>query len=600
MDCQRRRIWGLVLSTLWVGGCHTARESVRPTSTSSPAPSMIGASTSRGGASSSAPRAESDAAVAASACQPVAYLEEPPVGPDGASAAAVPPGDAAAESPGAAAASGSTDGSTATAPATAGAQADAAALPLPSVEEVQAAPSGQGALLVQPEAVAADTATEVVMDDVVRSVRRNFPLIQAAIAARTIASGEALSALGAFDHKLEGESVSQPLSYYENYRQGIGAKRDTYLGGQLMAGYRVGRGDFEPWYQERLTNGGGEFKAGFMAPIVRDRWIDANRAALWQAQLERNRVEPEIRAQLILFVRDGAATYWDWVAAGANYRIARELLKLALVRQDALEEQVKAEEKAPIDLVDNRRIIVSREAKQIEAERKLRQAAVKLSLFLRDDAGVPVVLDATAKPPEFPPVPKDFTLDAADVTNALANRPELADLNFQRQQLDVALRQAENERLPDVDAGVLVSQDVGEPTSSKRDKSPAEIQALVTLSYAVEQRKALGKARAVQGKLAQLQAKTRFVEDKIVAEVRNSRLAIQAAVERVERARESFELAQRMLEAERDLFMEGQSTLLNLNLREGQAADAGAELVLANLDYHLANVDYTAALGLGQ
>jgi outer membrane protein TolC len=337
-----------------------------------------------------------------------------------------------------------------------------------------------------------------------------------------------------------------------------------------------------------------------MAPIIRDRWIDANRAALWQAQLERNRVEPEIRAQLILFVRDGAATYWDWVAAGASYRIANELLKLALVRQEALEEQVEAEEKAPIDLVDNRRIIVSREAKQIDAERKLRQAAVKLSLFLRDDAGVPVVLDATAKPPEFPPVPNEFTLDAADVSRALANRPELADLNFQRQQLDVALRQAENERLPNVDAGLLVSQDVGEPTSSKRDKSPAEVQALVTLEYAVEQRKALGKARAIQGKLTQLQAKARFVEDKIVAEVRNSRLAIQAAVERVERARESFELAQRMLEAERDLFMEGQSTLLNLNLREGQAADAAAELVLANLDYYLANVDYAAALGLGQ
>ena len=82
-------------------------------------------------------------------------------------------------------------------------------------------------------------------------------------------------------------------------------------------------------------------------------------------------------------------------------RIAEGLLQLAQQRNEGLEEQVKAQEKAQIDLVDNRRIIVSSEAKLIDARRKLEQAAVKLSLFYRSAAGEPVLIEATRLPARF-------------------------------------------------------------------------------------------------------------------------------------------------------------------------------------------------------
>ena len=68
------------------------------------------------------------------------------------------------------------------------------------------------------------------IERVVASVRNYFPVVQQAIAGRTIASGEVLSAFGAFDHKLDGFSQSQPLDFYENYRHGLGVKRDTNVG----------------------------------------------------------------------------------------------------------------------------------------------------------------------------------------------------------------------------------------------------------------------------------------------------------------------------------------------------------------------------------
>ena len=466
-------------------------------------------------------------------------------------------------------------------------------LPSPMTDEPQ---------IVSPEQLAIPPTSSLSLDDVVVSIRSHFPLIQQAAAARGIASGQALSALGAFDHKLEGFSESQPLDFYENYQHRIGVKRNTLWGGQTFAGYRVGRGFFEPWYLERETNKGGEFKAGFIAPLVRDRWIDSNRAELWQARLEQRRVEPEILTQIIGFVRDGSIAYWNWVAAGENYRITEELLELAKERNKGLEEQVKAQEKAKIDLVDNRRIIVTREAKLIDARRKLEQAAVKLSLFYRLESGEPALVESQRLPDKLRKSAihvesYELAIESEDSSLALVQRPELAELQIVREQLSVALRQAKNETWPDIDGGLLVAQDVGEPTSSKRDKSEFELEALITVSVPLERRKALGKVRSLRWKLAQLTAKNRFTSDKIVAEVRLARTALTAAIERVRYAAEGYDLAMRMLEAEQELFEQGQSTLFNLNIREQQAAESAVVQIQALFEFYAAEADYAAAMG---
>jgi outer membrane protein TolC len=52
-----------------------------------------------------------------------------------------------------------------------------------------------------------------------------------------------------------------------------------------------------------------------------------------------------------------------------------------------------------------------------------------------------------------------------------------------------------------------------------------------------------------------------------------------------------------MRDAEQELFDQGQSTLLNLNIREQQAAESAAERVQAVLEYFLARADYAAAIG---
>ncbi|HUP78162.1 MAG TPA: hypothetical protein VM260_06310, partial [Pirellula sp.] len=125
------------------------------------------------------------------------------------------------------------------------------------------------------------------LSDVIASTYRAFPLLEIARLQSRVTSGQQISAMGAYDVKLEYYSLNQPVGFYETYRNGIGVARQLWWGGYASAGYRIGRGNYEPWYKERETNGSGEFKVGLVQPLLQGRAIDPFRVELFQSGLRR-------------------------------------------------------------------------------------------------------------------------------------------------------------------------------------------------------------------------------------------------------------------------------------------------------------------------
>ena len=433
---------------------------------------------------------------------------------------------------------------------------------------------------------------------VLDSVYQSYPLLQIALQQRTIAEGRVIEARGAFDLKLKGGGTTGPLGFYQTNRFGTGLEQALFRGGEVFAGYRIGRGNFQPWYGERETDDGGEFKAGFLIPLAQNRRIDARRAALFRAILGRNAVEPDILLQLIEIVQAASYAYWDWVAAGQNVRIEQALLNIALQRQEGLQKRVEQGDLSPIELTDNERLIASRRASLIDAQRKFRQSAIKLSLFVRSSEGEPQLPLDSWLPPDFPPIrPYDEQRLPVDVEAALAARPETQFLDFVRRQLEVDLTEARNLYLPEISVGAIAAKDVGPQASPKGDKRPFELEATLLMSLPLQRRKALGKLQAVEGKLLQVQAKSRFARDKIATDVQNAVAALQAAYRRIGQAEQSVKLNRQMEEAERKRFDAGDSNLLLVNLREKATADARKTLVGAKLEYFRAEADLRAAMG---
>lgn len=440
----------------------------------------------------------------------------------------------------------------------------------------------------------------LVLEDVINSVYQSYPLLDAAIYSREVASGDRLQTLGEFDRKFKAATENGPMGYYKTYRQNIGLVKPMYQGGELFAGYKIGRGNFQPWYKERQTNEAGEFKAGFSVPLARNRDIDARRAALWRSTFGVDAVEPDIQAQLIGFVQEGTYAYWDWVAAGAKLVIADQILKLAESRTDRIRSQVENGFLDPPELTDNLRLVAERSGKRAFAERKLQQAAVKLSLFYRDASGEPLI----PGPDQIPVFPELVKIDAErveyDVRLALERRPEIYALELLRRQLDIDHSEAMNDTLPEVDLVMAATQDIGYRTDPKNDKGPFQLDAMLYVEVPIERRKARGKIQSVSGKISQLTAKRKLTEEKIVAEVEYAYAGLIGAFKQAHQAEQAVGYADDLARRERRNFEEGLSDLLKVTLREQYAVESAEKAVAAKLLYFKEQADYRAALAEDQ
>lgn len=438
----------------------------------------------------------------------------------------------------------------------------------------------------------------IVLEQVVDAIYQSYPLLRIAIAGRDVALGDNVAAQGEFDLKLKADTLNQPQGFYQTYRQGVGFDQPLYGGGSVFGAYRIGQGNFEPWYGNRETNGGGEFQLGLSVPLWQNRTVDERRAQLWRTAYGQSLVEPEIRSQLLEFVRDGSIAYWEWVAAGQNFLYAEQLLKLAQDRDQQLRSQVEEGDRAEADLTDNQRLIVGRRVKRLATLQKLQTTAVKLSLYLRMPGGIPFVPGPELLPGAFPEaLPVERNTMEQDIMFAQARRPELMAFDITRQQLDVDLRQAVNLLQPSLDGQMLNSKDIGSPTP-KGDKTPYQLEAGLLFSVPLQRRKAKGKIAAVEAKIVQWSAKRQYASDKISVEVQAAVIALDMAYQAISQAREAIRLNEEMQRFETIRLEKGDSDFLRLNLRETATFDARVVEVEALLRYFEAQADYRAAIAI--
>jgi outer membrane protein TolC len=440
---------------------------------------------------------------------------------------------------------------------------------------------------------------QVTLPVVIDSIQRSYPLLRIALLQGAIADGDNLSAQGEFDLSLKGETLNQPQGFYKNYRHKVSLTQPVFQGGYVMGNYRLGDGFFPTWYGERVTNEGGEFALGVGGPLLKGREIDERRTKLFQSQLAQSAVEPNVQAQMLDFVRLGTQYYWTWVAAGQAVEAYRELLRLAEQRVVQIKQRVEAGDLERIARINNEQLIASRETKLIEAERKVQMSAIKLSLFLRNPVGEPLVASNRQLPRTFPPRwnPSEEQIQL-DVATALAARPEFIELNLVAEQTRIELAYAENSLLPKVDWVVYTSKDVGGPASSKNDKTPFEMEAGIVGEVPLQRRQARGKIESLRGKLSQIQVKREFLTNKVTAEVQDAVSALRAAAARIERAEANVRLATEARELARAQFDVGDIDLVELNIYEQAVTDAQFQRIAAEADFFISEADYRAALAI--
>lgn len=471
-------------------------------------------------------------------------------------------------------------------------------LPDPTFEELQSRlPESLRQAIEEPLSEVNPSA--LTLSDVIASVYRAYPTIEAVRLQRQVADGDLLTSFGEFDTKILADTMNEPTGFYENYRHGIGLARNTWWGGYLATGYRIGRGDFQPWYKERETLDGGEFKLAYIQPLLQGRDIDPRRVAVFQNRIAQQAVEPQLQVEILQTSFAAATVYWDWLAAGRNLRVQQQLLALARQRVEQIRELIKAQRRAKVDELFNDVLIAQRVTKVIEAEQKLQQATFKLALYLRDEQGLPLVADTAWLPSSFPPLSDTKDLDVQQqIDEALDRRPELVELRLQSEHVQWDRRWAQNQTRGRLDFVSELSQDVGPTTSKNLDKQQFEGEFGLTYEYPWQLRKARGKLRSTAAKLQQIDQKSRLTMDKISLEVQSSIVALQRSQEVIEQLVKVVETQTQVLELQEIQFSTGRIDLIELNLQEQLVTNLKMDLINAQRDWFTALSHLATATGL--
>ena len=444
-------------------------------------------------------------------------------------------------------------------------------------------------------AAASRAQTPLTLDEVLASVDQHYPPLRAALQDLPIAEADYLAAQGRFDLVLKSIIDTNSFGYYESRRFDLVAEQPTpYWGASFFSGYQVAGGSFPNYDGKFQTNGAGEYRVGMRLPLGRDREIDSRRADLAKTQLGRRVADLGVKQQRIAILQAATLRYWNWVAAGRRFAVAKALFDIAFNREKLLEQAVEIGQLPRFEVLDNKRIIEQRRSALVAGQRGVEQASFDLSLFFRDEQSRPVVPGVERQPPAFPdPLELSAERLRSDIEVALTRRPELGRLDAQREQVGVDRRLAENRRLPGVDFLLSYDRELGQ---RRVVRGPDEVRAGIAFELPLQRRTATGQEQAAAARLRQFDQRLQFQRDQIEVEVRDAVSAVQRALEGVRVLRAEVDATRQVEEAERQRYGLGESTLFVLNQRELQTGDAQLREVSALADCHRAMSFYELAI----
>lgn len=439
---------------------------------------------------------------------------------------------------------------------------------------------------------------ELTLEDVWRSTEAHHPRVAAAMANESMARSELQAARGGFDPVIDITAKLRTGGYYELRRLDIEITQPTPLwGAEVYAGYRmgldVGENSYPSYYSDQ-TRDGGELRVGLRVPLWRDGPLDSRRAARTRAEIGIDAAEQNFQWTAITLRQSATDAYFAWVAAGRRASVATDLLSLAETRQRWVDARVAAGAIAEIESLEARRSVLRRRAKQISAQRSVERTALVLSLFFRDNSGVPHVAESSRLPAVLPLPPSEPALatQSADAARAaLACNPllrqKVASLRSARLSRDLAQAQ----RAPRVDAFVGASRDFGEGSDSLGGNV---LEAGVVFSMPLAMRTARGRLGAAEARVRILGEEVRLLEDQLLARIADAESARRNAVEQYSITAELLEATDRLAAAERTRFEAGSTSLFVVNQREQSLAEAAVAEVDAAREQWVARARVTA------
>jgi outer membrane protein TolC len=423
------------------------------------------------------------------------------------------------------------------------------------------------------------------METVLKSVDNCFPQIMIARNQITQAKGKLISTYGKFDPQLNTTTRALPFGGYVSNYVDTEVLLPTYINGlKVYGGYRNGVGDWPIYYQNYLTNTGGEYRAGVSLPILRNRKLDNERLDVL-AQRENLKISADqLQATKIRVYQEAILVYWNWVQMGHQLHIFKELLQLAKIRQQAIEKQAHQGDLPLLAVTENQQLIVQRKQMVRQGELLFQQAANDLALYYRDTQGRP----QNPKPGSLPKkVNSPLQIDHRFINmiqDQIDQHPEIRRLKKLYKITHLKKDLAKNDMMPFLDLNAFTSKQYG--TNGYPRLLPQA--GFVGLSFRLPtyQREAKGRYISATSELRQIKNESQFKLETLMLRLQNLVVGFNISQKQIKLFTQEYELAKKVEEGEKIRFFNGDSSLFLVNQRETASTQVQINLLNAKIIFN--------------
>lgn len=411
-----------------------------------------------------------------------------------------------------------------------------------------------------------------------QAVLKAHPTIQSAALENTIAENEIQSALGGFDpllragYDLKNEGTSTKIN---EFSAGVEVPLGTLFGPKILAGYDRAIGpNVNP---ERVTGNGGNALLGVSLPLWQGVLTDRRRTTLEKARLRPTLATANQRFEQNNLLRAAAIQYWTWSEAAELLRVADTILSISIQRAKFIATRAKRGEVLPLDSIEAMQEVERRRGDVFRARRVLEQATIDASVYLWTEAGTAQRL---TQPPFSLPQPPilDSNIVRLDRDRALSLRPEMQRLEVNQQSTTLDLNLARESQKPTIEAKAQWYYGIDKGTVDN-------IKLGANFAMPLLFRTATAQTELINISLERLRLQTVQTARLVNADIDNALSATQRAAERIQAAERELDFAIKMAEGEQKRFLQGETSLLIVNLRERAAAEAAARTINAYADY---------------
>ena len=446
----------------------------------------------------------------------------------------------------------------------------------------------------------ADSVQIFPLDDFVKVVLANHPVVKQANLLPENARQEIRLARGAFDPKLTGNwdvknykdteyydifntTLKVPLWFPIDPKISVDRNRGTYLN------------------PERNISSSEEYRqvtAGLSLPVGRGLFIDQRRAAVQQAELFAQITEAERIKMINKALLSAVKAYWDWYYSYFEFRMVDQSLTISEEIYRRVKLDFEFGEVAAVDTVQAAITFQNRNTDRQAALINFKRAGLMLSNYLWGENEEPLEIQDNVAPVWD----VDFqqpgeSLDSL-LSFAVENHPELQKYDLKLEQLGVDERLARENLKPRIDVNYNL---VNSPINYSGEFTNIDISNNYKFGLEVEfplfLRKERAKLKQTRIKIDQTSYESRFAQQQIVNEIEGVYFEMINGQQMLGFLRSAVSNYTRLLEAELLNLSLGESDLFKINFQQDKLLEAQIKLIKQQVSIEKAKLELLWAAG---